>query len=95
MYLFKNRICEGLDIDPFKNEESDKTSVDNTHTQGACGRELTDSPAVSVSHSLITDTEYVFVFPNIVTIFKITLINDYLLIINSIMRSKLNFWFHL
>ena len=93
MYLFKNRICEGLNINPFKNEESDKTSVDNTHTQGACGRELTDSLAVSVSHSLITDAEYVFVPSNIVTSFKITLINDYLLIINSIMRSKPNFGF--
>ena len=93
VYLFKNRIHEGLNINPFKNEESDKTSVDNTHTQGACGRELTDSPAVSVSHSLTIDAEYVFVFSNIVTIFKITLINDYLLIINSIMRSKPNFGF--
>ena len=82
-----------MNINSFKNEESDKTSVDNTHTQGACGRESTDSPAVSVSHSLTIDTEYVFVFPNIVTIFKITLINDYLLIINSIMRSKSNFGF--
>ena len=93
MYLFKNRIHEGLNINPFKNEESDKTSVDNTHTQGACGRESTDSPAVSVSHSPTIDAEYVFVFSNIVTIFKITLINDYLLIINSIMRSKPNFGF--
>ena len=93
MYLFKNRIHKGLNINPFKNEESDKTSVDNTHTQGACGRELTDSPAVSVSHPPTIDAEYAFVFPNIVTIFKITLINDYLLIINSIMRSKPNFGF--
>ena len=93
MYLFKNRIREYLNINPFKNEESDKTSVDNTHTQGACGREPTDSPAVSVSHSLTIDAEYVFVPSNIVTIFKITLINDYLLIINSIMRSKPNFGF--
>ena len=93
MYLFKNRICEYLNINFFKSKESDKTSVDNTHTQGACGRELTDSLAVSVSHSLIIDVEYVFVFSNIITIFKITLINDYLLIINSIMRSKPNFGF--
>ena len=93
MYLFKNRSCKYLNINPFKNEESDKTNVDNTHTQGACGRESTDSPAVSVSHSLTIDAVYVFVFSNTVTIFKITLINDYLLIINSIMRSKLNFGF--
>ena len=39
------------------------------------------------------DAEYVFVFSNTVTIFKFTLINDYLLIINSIMRSKSNFGF--
>ena len=49
-------------MNPFKNEESDKTSVDNAHTQGACGRELTDSPTVSVSYSLTIDVEYVFVF---------------------------------
>ena len=91
--LFKNRSHEYLNINSFKKEESDKTSVDNTHTQGACGRELTDSPAVSVSHSPTIDAEYVFVSPNIVTIFKITSINDYFLIINSIMRSKPNFDF--
>ena len=92
-YLFKKRICEGLNINPFKNEESDKTSTDNAHTQRACEGESIDSLTVSVSHSPTTDAEYVFVFPNIVTIFKITLINDYLLIINSIMRSKPNFSF--
>ena len=69
MYLFENRICEGLNINPFKNEESDKTSVDNTPTQGACGGVLTDSPAVSVSHSPTIDAKYVFVFPNIVISF--------------------------
>ena len=42
MYLFKNRIHEGLNINAFKDEEGDKTSVDNTHTWGACGRELID-----------------------------------------------------
>ena len=93
MYLFENRIHKYLNINTFQNEESDKTSVDNRHTQGACGRELTDSPAVSVSHSPTIDAKYVFVFPNIVTIFKITLINDYPLIINGIMRSKPNFDF--
>ena len=69
MYLFKNKIREGLNINPFKNEEGDKTSVDNTHTQRACGRESTDSPVVSASHSPTIDAEYVFVFPNIVTFF--------------------------
>ena len=93
MYLFKNRIHKGLNINPFKNKESDKTSVDNTHTQGVCGRELTDSLAVSVSHSLIIDVEYIFVFSNIITILNIILVNDYFLIINSIMRFKLNFGF--
>ena len=79
MYLFKNKICEGLNINPFKNEEGDKTSVDNTHTQRACGRKSTDSPIVSVSHSPTIDAEYVFVFPNTVTPFNITLINVYLI----------------
>ena len=93
MYLLKNRIHEGFNVNSFKNKESDKTSVDNTHAQRACGRESTDLPAVSVSHSLTIDTEYAFVFSNIVTIFKITLVNNYLLTINSIMRSKSNFGF--
>ena len=93
MSNFKNRIHADLNINVFKHEESDKTSADNAHTQGACGGELIDSPAVSVSHPPTIDAEYVFVFSNIVTIFKITLINDYLLIINSIMRSKSNFGF--
>ena len=79
MYLFKNKICEGLNINSFKNKEGDKTSVDNTHTQGACGRESTDSPVVSVSHSPTIDIEYVFVPPNIVTLFNISLINVYLI----------------
>ena len=61
MYLFKNKIHEGLNINPFKSEEGDKTSVDNTHTQRACGGELTNSPTVSVSHSPTIDTKYVFV----------------------------------
>ena len=82
-----------MNINVFKNEESDKTSGDNAHTQGACGGESIDPPAVSVSHSPTIDAKYVFAFSNIVTIFKINLINDYLLIINSIMRSKSNFGF--
>ena len=51
MYLFKKRIHEYLNISFFKNEESDKTSTDNAHVQGACGRKPTDSLAVNVSHS--------------------------------------------
>ena len=72
MYLFKNRIHEYLNINFFKNEESDKTSVDNAHIQGAYGGESIDSPAVSVSCSLTIDAEYVFVTSNIITIFNIT-----------------------
>ena len=51
MHLFKSIIREYLNINVFKHEESDKTSVDSTHTQGACGRESIDSLTVSVSHS--------------------------------------------
>ena len=61
MYLFKNRSHKYLNINPFKNEESDKTSADNAHTQGACEGELIDSLTVSVSHSLTIDAKYVFV----------------------------------
>ena len=75
-------------MNPFKNEERDKMSTDNAHVQEACRGKSIDSSAVSVSHSPTIDAEYVFVFSNIVTIFKITLINDYLLIINSFMRSN-------
>ena len=69
MSNFKNRICEYSNINVFKQEESDKASVDSTHTQGACGRESTDSPVVGVLHSPTIDAEYVFVFSNTVTIF--------------------------
>ena len=71
MYLFKNRTREYLNINFFKNEESDKMSTDNRHIQGACGGESMDSLVVSVSHSLTIDAEYVFVFSNIITIFNI------------------------
>ena len=79
MSNFKNRICEYSNINVFKHEESDKASVDSTHTQGACGGESIDSPAMSVSHSPTIDAEYVFVSSNTVTIFKIALMNDYLI----------------
>ena len=72
MYLFKKRIHEYLNIDSFKNKESDKMSIDNAHIQGAYGGESMDSLAVSVSCCLTIDTEYVFVFSNIITIFNIT-----------------------
>ena len=79
MSNFKNRICEFSNINVFKHEESDKASVDSTHTQGACGGESIDSPTVSASHSPTIDAEYVFVSSNTVTIFKIALMNDYLI----------------
>ena len=71
MCLFKNRIHEYLNINSFKNEESDKMSADSAHVQGASGGESTNSPVVSGSHSLTIDAEYVFVFSNIITIFSI------------------------
>ena len=52
MCLFKNTICEYLIINSFKNEESDKTSVDNAHIQGACGGRIdgfTSSECLSLS----------------------------------------------
>ena len=54
----------------FKYEESDKASVDSTHTQGACGGESIDSPTVSILHSPTIDVEYVFVSSNTVTILR-------------------------
>ena len=79
MHLFKSIIHEDLNINVFKDKEGDRISVDNTHTQRACGRELTDSPTVSDSHSPTIDVEYVFISPNIVTLFDITLMNVYLI----------------
>ena len=72
MYLFKSRIHEYLNINSFKNEESDKMSADSAHVQGASGGESTNSPVVSSSYSLTIDAEYVFCFSNIITIFNIT-----------------------
>ena len=62
-------------------------SVDSTHTQGACGGDLIDPPTVGVSHSPTTETEYVFVASNTVTIFKITLMNDYFIHIQRINQT--------
>ena len=69
MSQFKNRICEYLSINVFKQEESDKASVDSTHTPKSCGRELIDSHVVGVLHSPTINAEYVSVFLNTVTIF--------------------------
>ena len=79
MSNFKNRICEHSNINVFKQEESDKASVDSTHTSKSCGGELIDSPVVGVFHSPTIDAEYVFVSSNTITLFIITLINDYLI----------------
>ena len=71
MCLFKYRIHKYLNINSFKNEESDKMRVNSTHVQGACGGESMGSPVMSGSHSLTIDAEYVFVFQ----IFSLTLIS--------------------
>ena len=72
MYLFINRIHEYLNINSFKDEESDRMSADSAHVQGASGGGSIDSPVVSGSHSLTIDAEYVFYFSNNITIFNIT-----------------------
>ena len=77
MFNLKTVFCEYLNINVFKHEESDKVSVDNIHTQGACGGESIDPPTVSVLHSPGIGVEYVFVSSNTLTIFKIIVINDY------------------
>ena len=61
VYLFKKRIHEYLIINFFKNEESDKMSVDNAHIQGACGGKSMNLLVASGSHSLTIDAKYVFV----------------------------------
>ena len=54
-------FCDYSIITVFKHEESVKTGVDSTHTQGACGGDLTDPPTVGVSHSqLLTPSTYLF-----------------------------------
>ena len=61
MCLFINRICEYLNINSFKDEESDKMSANSAHVQGASESESTSSPVVSGSYSLTIDIEYVFI----------------------------------
>ena len=72
MHLFKNRICECFNINSFKDEESDKMSVDSAHVQRASRGESTNSPVASSSHSLTFDAKYVFCFSNNITTFDIT-----------------------
>ena len=62
MCLFINRIREYLNINTFKDEQSDKMSADSAHIQGASGGESTNSLVVSSSDFLTIDAEYVFVF---------------------------------
>ena len=71
MSNLKTEFCEYLNINVFKYEESDKASVDSTHTQGACGGESIDSPTVSIFHSPTIDVEYVFVSSNTVTFLRL------------------------
>ena len=72
MCLFINRICGCLNINSFKDEESDEMSADSAHIQGASGGESTNSPVASSSYSLTIDAEYVFCPSNIITILDIT-----------------------
>ena len=67
----ETEFCEYSNINVFKYEESDKVSVDSIHTQGACGGDLMDSPAMNVSHLPTTDAEYVFVSSNTTTILRL------------------------
>ena len=69
-------FCEYSIITVFKHEESVKTGVDSTHTQGACGGDLIDPPTVGVSHSPTIDAEYVFVSSNTVIVLRLLLMND-------------------
>ena len=64
-------FCEYSIITVFKHEESVKTGVDSTHTQGACGGDLIDPPTMGASHSPTIDAEYVFVSLNIVTVLRL------------------------
>ena len=94
----KTEFCEYSNITVFKREESDKASVDSTHTQGACGGDSIDLPIVNVPHSPTIDVEYVFVSSNTVTISKIVSMNDYLKLNLSFLHdgksiSKLKFFF--
>ena len=61
MCLFKNEICEHLNINLFKDEESDKMSAGSAPVQRTSGGESTNSPVPSGSYSLIFDAEYVFI----------------------------------
>ena len=72
MCLFINRIHEHLNMNSFKDEESDKMSADSAHVQGASGGKSTNSLVVSGSHSLTIDAEYVFCFSNKITTFDTT-----------------------
>ena len=62
MHLFKNRICEHLNINFFKDEESDKMSADSAHVQRTSGGESRNSPALRGPCSATIDTEYVSIF---------------------------------
>ena len=62
MCLFKNRIHEHININFFKDEESDKMSAESAHVQTTSGGKSTNSPMLSNPYSLTIDTKYVFIF---------------------------------
>ena len=62
-------------------------SVDSTHTQEACGGDSINPPTGGVSYSPTTETEYVCFASNTITIFKITLMNDYFIHIQRINQT--------
>ena len=49
-------------MNSFKDEESNKMSVDSAHIKGTSGGESTYSPVPSGSYSLTINAEYVFIF---------------------------------
>ena len=70
MSNLKTEFCEYLNINVFKQDESDKAGADSAHTQGACGGESIDSPTVNVLQSPTIDVKYVFVSSNTVIILR-------------------------
>ena len=62
MYPFKNRICEHLNINFFRNKESDKMSAESAHVQKISEGESTNSLMLCSPHSPTIDAEYLFIF---------------------------------
>ena len=93
MHLFKNRICEHLNINFFKDEESSKMSADSAHVQGISGGESTNSPVASGSKSLTFDAEYVFLVFKYNYCFRQYTMNNYYLIISTMRISPNQVYF--